>query len=269
MPVSCISRSSCVPVQESEEITADKYVSCVPVHIFQKLIPTEWRDGSHGDETKGFFTKMDPLEAVPVINVHLWFDRKLGSLGDQSNNQLIFSRSKLLSVYADMSVTCKEYEDPNRSMLELVFAPASAKFGGRSTEQFGEYEDWIGRSDEDIVAAVMKELEDLFPDYFGEKASQRAGLRKSKVVKTPLSVYWSRPGMQQHRPTQSTPVSNFFLGGDYTLQRYLASMEGAVLSGKCVAEAVEARDERRAEKDQSSVLTIEKGDWPRRVRNLT
>lgn len=33
-------------------------------------------------------------------------------------------------------------------MLELVFAPAK---------------EWIGRSDEDIIAATMKELERLFP----------------------------------------------------------------------------------------------------------
>jgi hypothetical protein len=32
------------------------------------------------------------------------------------------------------------YADPDRSMLELVFAPASAKFGGKSTEEFGESE---------------------------------------------------------------------------------------------------------------------------------
>lgn len=256
-------------LQASEEVVADKYVSCVPVHIFQKLVPSEWRDPKHGQATASFFNNIDPLEPVPVINVHLWFDRKLGSLDDQSNNQLIFSRSKLLSVYADMSVTCKEYEDKERSMLELVFAPAGAKFGGKSTEEFGEYEDWIGRSDEDIVAATMRELEQLFPDYFGPDATQKTGLRKSKVVKTPASVYWSRPGMQKHRPTQSTPISNFFLGGDYTLQRYLASMEGAVLSGKCVAEAVEARDENRTERDVSSVLTIEKSDWPKRVRNLS
>jgi 15-cis-phytoene desaturase len=30
------------------------------------------------------------------------------------------------------------------------------------------------------------------------------------------------------------------MAGDYTLQRYLASMEGAVLSGKLCAEAVAA-----------------------------
>mmetsp|Transcript_42728 Transcript_42728/g.106963 ORF Transcript_42728/g.106963 Transcript_42728/m.106963 type:complete len:595 (-) Transcript_42728:129-1913(-) len=258
-------------MQESRLVTGDRYVSCVPVHIFKKLIPEAWRDGTHGGDAQKFFTMMDPLEAVPVINVHLWFDRKLGELGSEANNQLIFSRSKLLSVYADMSITCKEYEDAERSMLELVFAPAGAKFGGQSTQEFGEYEDWIGRSDEDIVGATMKELENLFPQYVGTAAkdSDRASLRKYKVVKTPASVYWSKPGMQTHRPTQSTPIDNFFLGGDYTLQRYLASMEGAVLSGKCVAEAVEAKCERRSERDVSSVLTIEKGQWPHRVRKLS
>ncbi|HEY9847134.1 MAG TPA: FAD-dependent oxidoreductase [Candidatus Caenarcaniphilales bacterium] len=33
-----------------------------------------------------------------------------------------------------------------------------------------------------------------------------------------------------------TPISNFYLMGDYTMQQYLASMEGAVLSGKLTAQ---------------------------------
>jgi 15-cis-phytoene desaturase len=124
-------------------------------------------------------------------------------------------------VYADMSNTCKEYEDPERSMLELVFAPAK---------------DWIGRSDDDIVAATMEELKRLFPMHF--TGDNQATLRKSIVVKTPLSVYKTVPGCQQLRPDQTSPIANFFLAGDYTMQRYLASMEGAVLSGKLCAEAV-------------------------------
>ena len=47
-----------------------------------------------------------------------------------------------------MSTTCREQSDPDKSMLELVFAPADK---------------WISRSDEDIVAETMKELEKLFP----------------------------------------------------------------------------------------------------------
>ena len=45
----------------------------------------------------------------------------------------------------------------------------------------------------------------------------------------------------QLRPNQTTPIKNFFLAGDYTMQRYLASMEGAVLSGKLCAEAVDRK----------------------------
>jgi 15-cis-phytoene desaturase len=46
------------------------------------------------------------------------------------------------------------------------------------------------------------------------------------------------PGCQQLRPDQASPIANFFLAGCYTMQRYLASMEGAVLSGKQCAQAI-------------------------------
>jgi uncharacterized protein with NAD-binding domain and iron-sulfur cluster len=49
-----------------------------------------------------FFRQLGELQGIPVINVHLWFDRKL-----QAPDSLVFSRSPLLSVYADMSTTCK------------------------------------------------------------------------------------------------------------------------------------------------------------------
>lgn len=181
-----------------------------PVDIIKKTIPDAWR-------ALPYFSKLDKLVGVPVINVHLWFDRKLTTV-----DHLLFSRSDLLSVYADMSTTCKEYASDTRSMLELVFAPA---------------EKWIGKSDEDITAATMKELERLFPAEIAADGS-KAKLLKSIVVKTPLSVYKTVPGCEPARPLQRSPISNFYLAGDYTKQRYLASMEGAVLSGKLAAKAV-------------------------------
>ena len=119
-----------------------------------------------------------------VINLHMWFDRKLNSV-----DHLCFSRSPLLSVYADMSTTCKEYYDEardlgefscasrrirmrisasspfvnlgeffinqERSMLELVFAPCSPIAGGDVN--------WIAKKDEEIIDATMGELARLFP----------------------------------------------------------------------------------------------------------
>lgn len=190
-------------------VVADAYVSALPVDVLKLLLPAPWRQ-------LPLFASLAGLQGVPVINVHLWFDRKLTDI-----DHLLFSRSPLLSVYADMSVTCKDYEDPERSMLELVFAPAK---------------DWISRTDQDIVQVTMEELKTLFPSHF--TGDNPARLRKYRVVKTPLSVYKTTPGCQKLRPSQTTPVPNFFLAGDYTRQRYLASMEGAVLSGKLCAQAI-------------------------------
>lgn len=197
--------------QAAREVQADAYVSALPVDPLKLLLPAEWR-------SLPYFSKLDGLNGVPVINVHLWFDRKLTDI-----DHLLFSRSELLSVYADMSNTCREYADPHRSMLELVFAPAK---------------DWIGRSDQEIVDATLEELKRLFPIHF--TGSDPARLRKSVVVKTPLSVYKTVPGCQQLRPAQVSPIANFFLAGDFTMQRYLASMEGAVLSGKLCAAAIDS-----------------------------
>jgi len=188
---------------------ADIYVSAMPVDPLKVLLPKPWQEDK-------FFQKLEGLEGVPVINLHLWFDRKLTDI-----DHLLFSRSPLLSVYADMSNTCKEYANPDRSMLELVLAPAH---------------DWITKSDQEIIAATMKELEKLFPQHFtGDNPSQ---LLKYHLVKTPRSVYKATPGRQAYRPSQKTPIENFYLAGDYTMQKYLGSMEGAVLSGKLAAAVI-------------------------------
>jgi 15-cis-phytoene desaturase len=201
-------------------ITADCYVSAVPVDVFKRLIPALW-------STDPFFRQLDELEGIPVINIQLWFDRKLNSV-----DGLCFSRSPLLSVYADMSNNCEEYADEKRSMLELVFAPCSPEAGSPIN--------WIAKTDSEIVDATMKELERLFPTEVGPtvSADKRANLVKSSVVRVPRSVYAATPGRNKYRPSQVTPIDNFVLAGDYASQKYLGSMEGAVLSGKLAAEVI-------------------------------
>lgn len=209
-----------------EILTADVYVSAMSVDVVKVLLPKPWQQME-------FFQKLEGLEGVPVINLHLWFDRKLTDI-----DQLLFSRSDLLSVYADMSNTCREYANPDRSMLELVLAPAK---------------DWIDRSEEDIVAATMAELKKLFPHHFD--SDKPAKLLKYHIVKTPRSVYKAIPGRQQYRPSQTTPISNFYLAGSYTMQRYLGSMEGATLSGKLTAQAIAEAHPQTAKKVNKIPIT--------------
>ncbi|KAL9411418.1 hypothetical protein AB3S75_045084 [Citrus x aurantiifolia] len=192
-------------------IDGDAYVFATPVDILKLQLPENWKE-------MAYFKRLEKLVGVPVINIHIWFDRKLKNTYDH----LLFSRSPLLSVYADMSLTCKEYYNPNQSMLELVFAPA---------------EEWISCSDSEIIDATMKELAKLFPDEISADQS-KAKIVKYHVVKTPRSVYKTIPNCEPCRPLQRSPVEGFYLAGDYTKQKYLASMEGAVLSGKLCAQAI-------------------------------
>merc|ERR1712008_195010 len=194
----------------------------MPVDVFKRVIPKEWA-------RLPFFQQLDELEGIPVISVQLWFDRKLKNV-----DGLCFSRSPLLSVYADMSTCCREYKDDQRSMLQLVFAPCS-KMAGSDVN-------WLGKSNAEIVAATMKELERLFPLEIGEHLPDGgAKLRKPAVVKVPRSVYAAVPGRNKYRPSQETPIRNFTLAGDWTSQKFLGSMEGAIFAGKLAAEVIANR----------------------------
>lgn len=215
-------------LRSGEKVVADTYVSAMPVDIVKRMVPEKWQN-------MPYFRQLDELEGIPVINLHLWFDRKLKAV-----DHLCFSRSPLLSVYADMSVTCKEYYDPNASMIELVFAPCSPLAGGNIN--------WISKSDEEIIDATMGEMARLFPTEIAadpkwpstlqQGPQGQAKLRKFAVVKTPRSVYAAIPGRNKYRPSQTTPIDNFVMAGDWTSQKFLGSMEGAVLGGKLAAEVV-------------------------------
>ncbi len=56
-----------------------------------------------------------------------------------------------------------------------------------------------------------------------------------------VCVCLSNIGRNKYRPSQTTPIPNFTLAGDWTSQKFLGSMEGAVLGGKLAAEVVARR----------------------------
>ncbi len=74
--------------------------------------------------------------------------------------------------------------------------------------------------------------------------AERLGLAVSGHVTDQRVVAFSHdfnslePGHMTKRPTQVTPVPGLTLAGDYTRQRFIATMEGAVVSGQKAAEAV-------------------------------
>ncbi|KAJ0093122.1 hypothetical protein Patl1_26179 [Pistacia atlantica] len=65
-----------------EVIEGDVYVFATPVDILKLLLPENWKEML-------YFKRLEKLVGVPVINVHIWFDRKLKN----TYGHLLFSRS--------------------------------------------------------------------------------------------------------------------------------------------------------------------------------
>jgi zeta-carotene desaturase len=58
------------------------------------------------------------------------------------------------------------------------------------------------------------------------------------VIKEVHATYSPRPGIDAHRPPQSTAWPRVFLAGDWTATGWPATMEGAVRSGYLAAETL-------------------------------
>jgi zeta-carotene desaturase len=123
------------------------------------------------------------------------------------------------SCFADLALTSPRdfYKEGEGSLIQLVLTPGD-KF--------------IPMSNEEIVQYALGQVHDLFP------AARELKMTWSNVVKLAQSLYREKPGMDPFRPTQATPIKNFFLAGSYTAQDYIDSMEGATISGKQAAAAI-------------------------------
>jgi zeta-carotene desaturase len=90
----------------------------------------------------------------------------------------------------------------------------------------------IDKSRAEIVDLALKEVREFFP------AAREAKLLKSAVIKEVHATYSARPGLEAHRPPQTTSWPRVFLAGDWTATGWPATMEGAVRSGYLAAQAV-------------------------------
>lgn len=201
-------------LSDGHVIEADAYISALPVHSVKKILPKQWLHHR-------YFCNLYQFTGSPVANCQLWFDKKI-----TDTDNLMFSQGTVFATFADVSITCPDDfqaglgTSTGGSVMSLVLAPAHHL---------------MDMPNDVITELVMKDIHDRFPK------SRNARLLKSSIVKIPESVYKAVPEVDKFRPDQVSPVHNFYLAGDYTYQRYLASMEGAALSGKDVAEKLHAR----------------------------
>jgi zeta-carotene desaturase len=208
---------------DSEEtITADAYVAACDIPGIQRLLPEEWRTWKE-------FDNIYKLDAVPVATVQLRFDGWVTELHDSEKRKqleqavgldnLLYTPDADFSCFADLALTSPKdyYREGQGSLLQLVLTPGDP---------------FIRESNEAIAHHVLKQVHDLFP------SSRELNMTWYGVVKLAQSLYREAPGMDPYRPSQKTPIPNFFLAGSYTQQDYIDSMEGATISGRQAAQAI-------------------------------
>ncbi|MEM7555448.1 MAG: 9,9'-di-cis-zeta-carotene desaturase [Cyanobacteria bacterium P01_A01_bin.84] len=207
---------------KEEKITADAYVVACDVPGTQRLLPPDWRKWSE-------FDNIYKLKAVPVATVQLRFDGWVTEMQDAEKRQqlekavgmdnLLYTPDADFSCFADLALTSPKdyYQEGEGSLLQLVLTPGDP---------------FIKKSNEEIAQHVLAQVRELFP------SSQDLKMTWYSVVKLAQSLYREAPGMDVFRPSQATPIDNFFFAGSYTQQDYIDSMEGATISGKRAAKVV-------------------------------
>lgn len=100
---------------------------------------------------------------------------------------------------------------------------------GRLSVILSEPEKRLQQKPEEILAEIIADAKRIGMNLEGTIQNYRA-------VLWPAEFYYLTPGNDDLRPPQETPIQGLTLAGDYTRQRYLTTMEGAVISGKKAAE---------------------------------
>ena len=158
-------------------------------------------------------------EHWPICSAHLWFDRKITELDHavllDREIHWVFNRGRL---------------QPSRkvkgSYIEVEVS-ASRVFAARSRNE--------------AIDLTLRELSEFFP------AIAAAKLEKAVLVKEVRATFGVPPGVDQYRPTATSPWPNCILAGDWTATGWPSTMESAARSGHMAAEALcRAIDEPRS-----------------------
>jgi len=214
-----------VELQSGEVLPADAVVLATNYHTLAKWVPSPWV------ERDARFASLDRLESVPILGVHLWFDRPV----------LAESHAALLAGPLQWVFR----KDDSGKSLHGVISAARA---------------WVDKPKDEMLRQFEEQVRQTLP------AARDAKLERGVVVIEKRATFSPAPGVDRFRPSQAPPrggIPNLFLAGDYTLTGWPATMEGAVRSGYLAAGAVLSRSP-----SQSFLVGDLPTQWPARLLSL-
>ncbi|MFZ5376118.1 MAG: hydroxysqualene dehydroxylase [Patescibacteria group bacterium] len=148
---------------------------------------------------------------------------------------------ELLALPTMPAVTVQfELSEPSANTDRVVFSPDTlwASYAEQARTTFthlpGRLSAIMAKADELIYLSDSEILEKALEDAKEININLKT-MTNYRVIRHPADFYSLSPGSEKLRPPQATSLPGLTLAGDYTKQKYLATMEGAVDSGEKAA----------------------------------
>ena len=219
-----------VRLLSGELLEADAIVLATNHPTVRRWIPESWLQRDirfHG---------LDRFESVPILGVHLWFDRPVLA---ESHAALI--EPPLQWIFR---------KDTTGRSLHGVISAARA---------------FVDRPKDELLRQFERQVRATLPD------ARDATLERGVIVIEKRATFSPSPGVERLRPPQAPDangISNLFLAGDYTQSGWPATMEGAVRSGYLAADAVLARTHLARSRRGSFLVEDLRPQWPARLLGM-
>ncbi|MEP7271753.1 MAG: hydroxysqualene dehydroxylase HpnE [Acidobacteriota bacterium] len=196
-------RATTVVLRGGERLEGRSVTSAVPPGALARMLPDEVTSSWKG------FRDLGAFRSSPIVSINLWYDREVTTLEFAG-----LQDSRVDWVFNKNAISGKQSQ---RQHLALVISGAHAV--SRLTK-------------DELIQLGDQEVRRFFP------SARQARLLHSFVVREHEATISHTVGVARLRPPQQTPMSNFFLAGDWTQTGLPATIEGAVRSGQICARSI-------------------------------
>ena len=188
-----------VAVNDETEYVCDYAILATPLGPAHQII--------RASSLEHAFPDLLSLPSMPEVNLQIEFSRPVWPV-----DRTVFGVGVSLVTFTEQSRTT--FPDKT-GRLSIILSPPDKI---------------IGLKDEEIFEIFKRDAPRLGIDT--------AHVTNYRVVRHPADFYLLGPNMNKLRPQTRTSVSGLFLAGDYVHQSFMATMEGAIITGNNAAREV-------------------------------
>ena len=197
-----------IRLADGAALQPEAVVSALPWHVLRGLLPAESKLAGACRE----------LGEAPIVSLHLWMDRVV-----LDEPFIGFLDSPLHWLFSRDLIQGRTPGHPGHVVTAVIS-------GAREMLEVGAAE---------LEELTLREMRRFLP------AAREAAVLHRMVYKARSATFAATPGGETLRPGPVTPWSNLWLAGDWTDTGLPATIEGAILSGRRAAAAVDATETKK------------------------